>query len=138
MHVLLDKDMLVTKRYLQFTSFNTGKSFCWKLPKVFRRSSFPLQKSFATTTGSRLSVLSLWTNNIIQWLSFFWIIDARSQSLILRKFETDLSLRAFVAGIASKIFKRMIAWERYLREFTENVFRISISYHSFVVKFAKC
>ena len=81
---------------------------------------------FATTTRSRLSVLSLWTDNIIRWLSLFWVIDVRSQSLILRKFETDLSLTAFVAGITSKIFKRMITWEKYSQEFTENVFSVSI------------
>ena len=125
MSVFLDKDILVTKRYLQFTSFNTGKSFCWRLSKVFHRSSFQLQKWFATTTRPRLSVLSLWTD-IIKRLIFFWVIDVRIQSLILRKFETDLSLTAFAAGITSKIFKRMITWEKYSREFSENIFSVSV------------
>lgn len=126
MSVFINKYLLDTVVDLQFTSFITRSSFHCKLPKVFNHSSLPKWNSLGTTRRSRFSFLSLWTDHIIQWLSRFRVTDVRSQSLILCKLEIDLSLVAYVVITTCKIFNRIITWERYSRQFTENVFSVFI------------
>ena len=125
MSVFLDKDMSLKYIFNLHLSLQENP-FVENYQKYSTAPLFHYKNHSLPLKRSRLSALSLWIDNIIQQLSLFWIINGRSQSLILRKFKTDLSLTAFVAGITSEIFKRMITWEKYSREFTENVFSVSI------------
>ena len=82
-------------------------SIALNLPNFSFRSLLAPIKMLPIETKSKLSVLFLWTCNIIKWLRRLSVIVERKYPLTRLRAEKDISLIALVAGITSKSFTNL-------------------------------